>query len=195
MPRSNKKIKNKASGDFNSFFDTELDEIATPEDSLQDDLSDNKTVEEKSSNLEVNVPTDEKDSEYSKVSETAEHTSTDHSIVTEEIRPSSVNHHLSDAISNNFGLKISNSETLDPLIPKTYKLSESTIDRLESLVYKDKRRNKKIPGTKGFISDFVDNAIWLHLHGLGLATEDELNEHLKEYSKYPLNLNATDNLD
>jgi len=54
-------------------------------------------------------------------------------------------------------------------------------------VYKDQRHSKKIPGTKGFISDFMDNAIWQHLLQLGLATEEEVQKHLNSYSKYPLN--------
>lgn len=67
------------------------------------------------------------------------------------------------------------------------KFDTETLRRVEDLIYKDQRHSRKIPGTKGFLSDFMDNAIWQHLYQLGLATEEEVNEHLKDYSKYPLN--------
>ncbi|MGX7418439.1 hypothetical protein ACWOFR_06495 [Carnobacterium gallinarum] len=50
---------------------------------------------------------------------------------------------VSDAISTKFGLNVSNLKEIDPLIPKTYKIRGSTAEKLENLVYKDKRKNKK----------------------------------------------------
>lgn len=78
------------------------------------------------------------------------------------------------------------------LVARTFKYDEETLNRLESLIYKDQRHSKKIPGTKGFISDFMDNAIWQHFLQLGLATEEEVQNRLKSYSKYPLNFENFD---
>lgn len=157
MPR--KKSKQSASGDFDSAFDDDLDDIQTPVDSLGEDF-----IEpiEPSTNIPAEKP---------------------------------LNISTKNDISNKFGLKKNSNLSGTELVPRTYKVERTTVDRLESLVYKDSRRNKKIPGTKGFISDFIENAIWQHLFQLGLATEDEVNSHLKDYSKYPLNLNLEDEQD
>ncbi|MDT2297842.1 hypothetical protein P6Z26_11195 [Enterococcus faecium] len=89
--------------------------------------------------------------------------------------------------ANRFGLSKTSKSTSSELVARTFKYKKETIQRVESLVYKDQRHSKKIPGTKGFISDFMDNAIWQHLLQLGLATEEEVQKHLNSYSKYPLN--------
>ncbi|MBO6420030.1 hypothetical protein [Enterococcus gallinarum] len=89
--------------------------------------------------------------------------------------------------ANRFGLSKNSKSASSELVARTFKYDKETIQRVESLVYKDQRHSKKIPGTKGFISDFMDNAIWQHLLQLGLATEEEVQKHLKSYSKYPLN--------
>ena len=86
-----------------------------------------------------------------------------------------------------FGLNKKNKASGSELIARTFKYDKETLKRVESLIYKDQKHSKKIPGTKGFISDFMENAIWQHLYQLGLATEEEVNDHLKSYSKYPLN--------
>jgi len=157
--------KKRAAGDFSSAFDEELDNVETPEDDLQ-----NETLLDPTNNLTNTVvetiPTDEE--------RTSDTTSTSDN-------------------SNKFGLIRQNQQNVSEMIPRTYKLRQDTVDGLESLVYRDKKRNKKIPGTKGFISDFVDNAIWQHFLQLGLITEEEANKHVKDYSKYPINIeNFTD---
>lgn len=157
--------KKRAAGDFSSAFDEELDNVETPEDDLQNETLLNPTNNLTNTVVET-IPTDEE--------RTPDTTSTSDN-------------------SNKFGLIRQNHQNVSEMIPRTYKLRQDTVDGLESLVYRDKKRNKKIPGTKGFISDFVDNAIWQHFLQLGLITEEEANKHVKDYSKYPINIeNFTD---
>ncbi|MBO0423365.1 MULTISPECIES: hypothetical protein [Enterococcus] len=157
--------KKRAAGDFSSAFDEELDNVETPEDDLQNETLLNPTNNLTNTVVET-IPTDEE--------RTSDTTSTSDN-------------------SNKFGLIRQNQQNVSEMIPRTYKLRQDTVDGLESLVYRDKKRNKKIPGTKGFISDFVDNAIWQHFLQLGLITEEEANKHVKDYSKYPINIeNFTD---
>ena len=92
------------------------------------------------------------------------------------------------APSNKFGLNVSEELETTKLIPRTYKLPKETVDQLESLIYKSKNSKNKLPGTKGFLSDFLDNAIWQHFLQLGLITEEEAEKHLKDYKNYPLSI-------
>ncbi|MGM0220148.1 hypothetical protein [Enterococcus sp. AZ126] len=157
--------KKRATGDFSSAFDEELENVKTPEDDLQNETLPDQTNEPTNTVVET-IPKDEE-----RASDTT--SSSDN--------------------SNKFGLIRQNQQNVSKMIPRTYKLRQDTVDGLESLVFRDKKRNKKIPGTKGFISDFVDNAIWQHFLQLGLITEEEANKHVKDYSKYPINIeNFTD---
>ncbi|GGD02719.1 hypothetical protein [Enterococcus wangshanyuanii] len=156
--------RKRAAGNFNSAFDEELENVKTPEDDLQNDSLLNLSNETVS--VEEKLSTNEEPSTHETTSETV---------------PSSES-------SNKFGLVRETQKHLSEMIPRTYKLRQDTVDSLESLVYKDKKRSRKIPGTKGFISDFVDNAIWQHFLQLGLITEEEANKHVKDYSKYPINI-------
>ncbi|WP_137665503.1 hypothetical protein [Enterococcus hulanensis] len=96
--------------------------------------------------------------------------------------------------ANKFGLApVSENDSVES-INKTYKLNEYTVRKLDSLIHKDSKNTKKISGTKGFLSDFMDNAIWQHFYQLGLIDEDEANQHIKDYSKYPINIENFKNM-
>jgi len=89
--------------------------------------------------------------------------------------------------ANKFGFVPADDNDSIESINKTYKLNEYTVRKLDSLIHKDNKNTKKIAGTKGFLSDFMDNAIWQHFYQLGLIDEEEANKHIKDYSKYPIN--------
>ena len=190
MPR---KPRKKTLGNFESPFDEDLEELDTPSDTI-----DSVIIED---SIEEDVPSIS--SEYNAVSpqETNENQpSTQESTIDINIlqETSSVKVEESVALpsyglADKFGINKIKPSSGKESIARTFKYDEETISRVESLVYKDQRRSKKIPGTKGFISDFMENAIWQHLYQLGLATEKEVENHLKDYSKYPLNFdNITD---
>ncbi|MFB8449859.1 hypothetical protein ACFC3Z_12325 [Enterococcus thailandicus] len=149
--------RKKPSGNFDSVFDDELDILDTPEDTIE-------------SLAEEEVMSDP--------------------VIPEEL-PVKENTAISTpnatTAAEKFGLNKKSSNAHNTLVARTFKYDEEALKRIESLIYKDQKQSKKIPGTKGFISDFMDNAIWQHLYQLGLATEEEVNAHLKDYSKYPLN--------
>ena len=149
MPRINKR---KPTGNFDSFFDEELEELDTPAD----------TIDSIPSEVDLEIDTaEQKEEDITTVSPSKE--------------------------VDRFGLNKKNKASGSELIARTFKYDKETLKRVESLIYKDQKHSNKIPGPKGFISDFMENAIWQHLYQLGLATEEEVNDHLKSYSKYPLN--------
>lgn len=157
--------KKMPSADFESAFDDQLEELETPEDSLGSDFK------EQSSSVpdKVNEPTSD--------------------LVGEN----------SDSVPANsqaqkFGLTAASDSDQVESINKTYKLNEFTVRKLDSLIHKDSKNTKKIPGTKGFLSDFLDNAIWQHFYQLGLIDEEEANQHIKDYSKYPINVENFKNI-
>ncbi|MEY8500330.1 hypothetical protein [Enterococcus avium] len=155
MPRKRKS----ASADFETAFDDELDEIETPQDSLEVDISDQNNTE--SDTEEINeVP---------------------------DIKPA-------NSQAQKFGLTVVSDSDQIESINKTYKLNEFTARKLDSLIHKDNKNTKKITGTKGFLSDFLDNAIWQHFYQLGLIDEEEANQHIKDYSKYPINVENFKNM-
>jgi len=94
----------------------------------------------------------------------------------------------SNSQAQKFGLTAAKESDSVESINKTYKLNEFTVRKLDSLIHKDNKNTKKLAGTKGFLSDFLENAIWQHFYQLGLIDEDEANEHIKDYGKYPLNV-------
>lgn len=156
--------KNKPSGDFESFFDDELEDLDTPEDTI-DSISENE-IETKN-----------------EIVESILENSTNSTLLPTQNESLGITHVAADK----FGLSKTKKNQANELVARTLKFDTETLRRVEDLIYKDQRHSKKIPGTKGFLSDFMDNAIWQHLYQLGLATEEEVNEHLKDYSKYPLN--------
>lgn len=155
MPRKRKS----ASADFETAFDDELDEIETPQDSLEVDIS-----EQNNSELETE--------EINEVP---------------DVKPA-------NSQAQKFGLTVVSDSDQIESINKTYKLNEFTARKLDSLIHKDNKNTKKIAGTKGFLSDFLDNAIWQHFYQLGLIDEEEANQHIKDYSKYPINVENFKNM-
>lgn len=155
MPRKRKS----ASADFETAFDDELDEIETPQDSLEIDISDQNNSELETEEINE-VP---------------------------DIKPA-------NSQAQKFGLTIVSDSDQIESINKTYKLNEFTARKLDSLIHKDNKNTKKIAGTKGFLSDFLDNAIWQHFYQLGLIDEEEANQHIKDYSKYPINVENFKNM-
>lgn len=162
MPRGKKKMP---SADFETAFDDQLDELETPEDSLESDIKDQNNAEPE----QVNEPTPEPISE----------------------NDDSVPAHSQ---AQKFGLTVASDSDQVESINKTYKLNEFTVRKLDSLIHKDSKNTKKITGTKGFLSDFLDNAIWQHFYQLGLIDEEEANLHIKDYSKYPINVENFKNI-
>ena len=156
--------KNKPSGNFESFFDDELEDLDTPEDTIDSILD-----TEQESQKEI----------IEKFSETSSGSN--------QLTDQNENPNVYSVVADKFGLRKTQNNQANELVARTLKFDTETLRRVEDLIYKDQRHSKKIPGTKGFLSDFMDNAIWQHLYQLGLATEEEVNEHLKDYSKYPLN--------
>ncbi|EOH86298.1 hypothetical protein [Enterococcus pallens] len=145
--------RKKASGNFESAFDNELESIQTPEDSLES-VSSGTIIE----------------------SDTTDSIDTD------------VSQPVPTSQAGKFGLvNVGDPEAVETVY-KTYKLNSFTAKKLDSLVHKDSKNTKKVPGTKGFLSDFLENAIWQHFLQLGLISEAEANEHMKDYSKYPINV-------
>lgn len=190
MPR---KPRKKPLGNFESPFDEDLEELDTPSDTI-DSVIIEDSIEEDGPSIS---------SEYNAVSpqETNENQpSTQESTIDTNILQETSSVKVEESVvlpsygsADKFGINKVKPSSGKELIARTFKYDEETISRVESLVYKDQRRSKKIPGTKGFISDFMENAIWQHLYQLGLATEKEVENHLKDYSKYPLNFdNITD---
>ncbi len=155
MPRKRKS----ASADFETAFDDELDEIETPQDSLEVDISDQNNSELETEEI-TEVP---------------------------DIKPA-------NSQAQKFGLTVVSDSDQIESINKTYKLNEFTARKLDSLIHKDNKNTKKIAGTKGFLSDFLDNAIWQHFYQLGLIDEEEANQHIKDYSKYPINVENFKNM-
>ncbi|MDU5511931.1 hypothetical protein [Enterococcus gilvus] len=100
----------------------------------------------------------------------------------------------SNSQAQKFGLTAAKESDSVESINKTYKLNEYTVRKLDSLIHKDNKNSKKLAGTKGFLSDFLENAIWQHFYQLGLIDEDEANEHIKDYGKYPLNVENFKNI-
>lgn len=184
MPR---KPRKKPSGNFESPFDEDLEELDTPSDTIDSVIVEESTEEDVP--LSSNEHTTEEPHEANEnQSATQENTIDDN--VPKEISSIKIEEPAalpSYRTADKFGINKVKPSSGKELIARTFKYDEETISRVESLVYKDQRRSKKIPGTKGFISDFMENAIWQHLYQLGLATEEEVENHLKDYSKYPLN--------
>ncbi|HHJ5066906.1 TPA: hypothetical protein ACQK1M_002030 [Enterococcus hirae] len=183
MPR---KTRKKPLGNFESPFDEELEELDTPSDSIDSIVIEESLEKEAPSSSEdrdINIP-NELNNTISSSQEEAIETEIEviENLKAEDSTPSNLYR-----TADKFGINKVKQSSGKELIARTFKYSEETISRVESLVYKDQRRSKKIPGTKGFISDFMENAIWQHLYQLGLATEEEVEMHLKDYSKYPLN--------
>ncbi|WP_265460402.1 hypothetical protein [Enterococcus sp. HY326] len=160
--------KRKASGDFPSAFDDELGNIETPEDSLTPPEAEIKT------NIEKKPVSSEAD-------------------ISEAVSPD-VKKESTGNKESKFGFSLRKDQDVIETVNKTYKISDYTARKLDSLVHSDSKNTKKISGTKGFLSDFLENAIWQHFLQLGLIDEEEANEHIKDYSKYPINIENFNNI-
>lgn len=186
MPRNSRK---KTAGNFESPFDEDLEELDTPSDTI-DSVIIEDSIEEDVPRISSEYNAESSQETNEKQPSTQENIVDNTVLLQQEI--SSLKFEEPVALSSyksadKFGISKVKPSSGKELIARTFKYDEETIRRVESLVYKDQRRSKKIPGTKGFISDFMENAIWQHLLQLGLATEEEVENHLKDYSKYPLN--------
>lgn len=170
MPRGKKKMP---SSDFLSAFDDQLNEIETPEDSLESDIK-GRNISEQEAEQELELESNN------------EHTPEPISEVSES-QPT-------NSQAQKFGLTAASESDQVESINKTYKLNEYTVRKLDSLIHKDSKNTKKIAGTKGFLSDFLDNAIWQHFYQLGLIDEQEANQHIKDYGKYPINVDNFKNI-
>ncbi|MBC1484520.1 hypothetical protein HCJ58_15010 [Listeria sp. FSL L7-1509] len=97
-------------------------------------------------------------------------------IINEDIVSSSKNNtNASKNVSNNqkiFSFQNNDSEG----VRKTYVVDSSIDNAIESIVT-DKRTGKKIPGTKGFISKLVNNALRKELVSLGILPPSELEKN------------------
>lgn len=172
MPRGKKKMP---SATFKTAFDDQLDEIETPEDSLESDIKDR------------NISEQESEPEKEKVTEPENEPTPESTDEVSESLPA-------NSQAQKFGLTAASETDQVESINKTYKLNEYTVRKLDSLIHKDSKNTKKIAGTKGFLSDFLDNAIWQHFYQLGLIDEEEANQHIKDYSKYPINVENFKNI-
>lgn len=172
MPRGKKKMP---SADFETVFDDQLDAIETPEDPLESDIKDRNIIEPDLEAESVTELEQENKATQERISE-----------VSESVPVNSQ--------AQKFGLTAVTETGQVESINKTYKLNEFTVRKLDSLIYKDSKNTKKITGTKGFLSDFLDNAIWQHFYQLGLIEEEEANQHIKDYGKYPINVDNFKNI-